>query len=81
MFKNLPANAEDMGWISGLGRSHVLQGNCTLIPQLLSLCSRAQEMQLLNPRPATAEAQEPWSLILQQKKLLQREAHAPLTRA
>ena len=35
----------------------------------------------MNPCPANTEAQEPWTHVLQQEKPLQREAHAPLTRA
>ena len=47
--KNLPANARDTGSIPGLGRSHTPQRNQVHVPQLLSLCSRAQEPQLLSP--------------------------------
>ena len=42
------ANVEDMGSIPGPGRSH--QGNEAHVPQVLSLCSRAQELQQLSPR-------------------------------
>jgi len=38
--KNPPANAGDMGSIPGPGRSYTLWSNWTLVPQLLSLCSR-----------------------------------------
>ena len=44
--KDLPANAGDMGSVPHLGRSHM---PVLLAPQLLSLCSKAQERQLLNP--------------------------------
>ena len=57
--KNLPANAEDMGLIPDLGRSHMLQSNQARAPQLLSLCSRAWESQLLSPRARTSEALVP----------------------
>ena len=42
--ENLPATAEDMGLISGRGRSHMLQGNKATGLQLLS-----REEQLLKP--------------------------------
>ena len=47
--KNSMANAEDMGSIPDLGRSLMPWTNWTRGPQLLSLCSRAQELQLLKP--------------------------------
>ena len=47
--RNLPANARDMGSIPGPGRTHMLQSNYTHAPQLLNLCSRAWEPQLLKP--------------------------------
>ena len=53
--KNLPANAEGMGLIPGLRRSHVLPSSHAQAPQLLSLCSGAQVLQLLSPWAATAE--------------------------
>ena len=49
MDKNLPANAGDMGLIPGLGRSHTLWSSLACVPQLLSLRSRAHELQLLKP--------------------------------
>ena len=60
--KNLPANAGDTGSIPDLGRSHVPGGNSTPAPQLLSLCFRAQEMQLLSPyvlEPPALQQEEP----------------------
>ena len=45
--KNPPANAGDTGSIPGLGRSHMLRDDCACAPQLLSLCCRAREPQLL----------------------------------
>ena len=49
--KKLPANAEDTGSTPGPSRSHVPISDQTHAPQLLNLCSRAGELQLLNPRP------------------------------
>ena len=54
--KNPPANAGDMGSIPDLGRSHMLRGDYAHVPQLLSLCSRTWEPQLLRPHARTAEA-------------------------
>ena len=45
MIKNPPAKAGDTGLIPGLGRSHMPHSNQALVPQLLSLCSRGQELQ------------------------------------
>ena len=69
--KNPPANAGDMGFIPGLGRSHMLQSNKACAPQLLSLRSRAREPQLLSPRATTTEARAPRARALQQEKPLQ----------
>ena len=41
MVKNLPANAEDMGFIPGLGISHMPQSNKARVPQLLGPCATA----------------------------------------
>ena len=46
---NLPANTRDMGSSPGLGGSHMPWSNSARAPQLLSLCSRAHEPQLLKP--------------------------------
>ena len=43
--KNLPASAGDIDQ----RRPHMLQSNEAHLPQLLSLCSRAWEQQLLSP--------------------------------
>ena len=55
--KNLTANAGDLGLIPGLGGPHMQ-------PQLLSLCSRAQELQLMKltcPRAhALQQEKPPW---------------------
>ena len=61
--KNLPANAGDIASIPSLGRSHIPQSNSPRAP-LLSLCSRAQEPQLLTPG-------HPRARDLQQEKPLQ----------
>ena len=47
--KNLPANAGDMGSIPGPGRFRMSGSNYTWVPQLLSLGSTAQVLQLLKP--------------------------------
>ena len=57
--KNLPANAGDTGSIPGPGRSHVPWSNEAHAPQLLSLCSRAREPQLLSPHVTITEACAP----------------------
>ena len=64
MVKNLPASAGDMGSIPDPGRSHIPQSNVARVPQLLSLCSRAQEPQLLKPV-------YPRARVPQQEKTLQ----------
>ena len=53
--KNPPANAEDKGSSPGPGRSHMPWSNKAHVPQLLILCSRACEPQLLSPRATTTE--------------------------
>ena len=45
-------------------------------PQLLSLCPRAGEPQLLNPCASTTEAHMPTARVPQQEKPPQREAHS-----
>ena len=54
--KNPPANAGDTGSIPGPGRSYMPRSNKARARQLLSLCSRAHEPQLLSPRATTTEA-------------------------
>ena len=49
MIESLPANAEDMGSITGPGRSHMPWGNEAREPQLLSLSSIAWELQQEKP--------------------------------
>ena len=57
--KNVPANGGDTSSIPGLWRSHMPWSNWTHVPQLLSLCSRAGELQLLRPCAAVTEARVP----------------------
>ena len=45
------------GSIPGRGRSHILRSNQALVPQLLRLCSEAQEPQLLSPCALEPELQ------------------------
>ena len=54
--KNPPANAGDTGLILSLGRFHMTRNNSACVPQLLSLYSRAWELQLLSPCATTIEA-------------------------
>ena len=49
MIESLPANAEDMGSITGPGRSHMPWGNEAHEPELLSLSSTAWELQQEKP--------------------------------
>ena len=50
--ENRPANTGDTGFIPGLRRFHVLWSKQACVPQLLSLSSRALELQL---KPARLE--------------------------
>ena len=65
--KNPPANAGDTGLSPGPGRSHMQQSNQAGAPQLLSLCFRAHEPQLLSLRATTTEAHEPRVHVLQRE--------------
>ena len=56
VIENPPADAGVKGSIPDPGRSHMAQSKKACRPQLLSLCSRAQELQLLSPRVTTTEA-------------------------
>ena len=47
--KNPPADVGDAGSIPGPGRFHVPGSNWIHVLQLLSLCSRAQKVQLWSP--------------------------------
>ena len=64
VFRSPPANAEDVGSVSGLGRFHMPWGNQACKPQLL------------DPSAATTEASSPRACALQQEKPLQWEACA-----
>ena len=66
--KNPPANAGDMDSSPGLGRSHMPWSNYAHVPQLLSLCCRAREPQLLSLRATTTEAHVPRAYVPQQEK-------------
>ena len=59
MVKEAPANAGDTGPIPGGGRVHMSQSHSARAPQLLGLCSREWELQLLSPHSATTEACTP----------------------
>ena len=59
--KNPPASTGDTGSIPDPGRSHMSQSDKARVPQLLSLCSRAWELQVMSSRVATNEVQTPQS--------------------
>ena len=56
MVKNPPANPGDVGLIPYLERSHIPQSNYTHTTQLVSLYSRAGELQLLSPQATAIES-------------------------
>ena len=56
--KNSLANAGDGSSIPASGRSHMPLSNEAHEPQLLSLCSRGKESQLLKPTPRVHAPQE-----------------------
>ena len=68
--KNLPVNAGDTGSSPGPGGSHMPRSNWARAPQLLSLCSRACEPQLLKPTHLKP-------VLLNKEKPPQWEARAP----
>ena len=70
MDKNPSANAGNTGLTPGPERFHMLWGNKVLVPQLLSLRSRALQQQLLKPVHASTGAQR-------QEKSLQLETCVP----
>ena len=53
--KNPPVNAGSMGLTPGPERFRMARGNQAHVPQLLSLCSRAREPQLLSQDAATTD--------------------------
>ena len=69
--KNLSTNAGDTGSISDPGRSHMLQSNYAHALQLLSLCSRAWEPQLLTHVLQLLKPACPRARALQREKPLQ----------
>ena len=71
MVRNPPANAGDMGLIPDLRRSHMPRSNLSLAPQLLCLCPRAQEPQLLEPMRPRAHAPQ------QEKPLNEKPVNPP----
>ena len=62
--KNPPANAGDTGSVAALGKFHTPWDNKAHEPQLLSLCSREQDLQPQKPTQHRA-------CVLQQEKPLQ----------
>ena len=66
--KNPPANVGDTGLSPGPGRSHMPWSNKARVPQLLSLCSRAHEPQLLSPHATIIEARQPRARAPQQER-------------
>ena len=64
MVENPLANVEDRGLIPDPGTLHVLYSNEAHVAQLLSLCSRVWESQLLKPA-------QPRAHVLQQEEPLQ----------
>ena len=69
--KNSPTNAGDSSSIPDPGRSLMPGSKLTRWPQLLSLWSRARELQLLSPYATATEVQCPGACAPQQKKPLQ----------
>ena len=57
--KNPPTNAGDTGSTPDLERSHMWWSNYVRVPQLLGLCSRAGELQLLSSPTTDSEASTP----------------------
>ena len=66
--KNPPANTGDMGSSPGPGRSHMPWSNEARVSQLLSLCSRAREPQLLSPCATTTAPLVPKASAPQQRE-------------
>ena len=61
VLKSPPASTGDTGSGPGLGGSHMPRSSWTCVPQLLSLCCRAREPQLIRP-------EHPKVLALQQER-------------
>ena len=66
--ENPPAKAGDTDLIPGLGRSYMPRSRLSRAPQILSLCSRAHETQLLSPDASATEAQSPRAPSPQQEQ-------------
>ena len=62
-------------WSLTPGGAHMPWNNWARAPQLLSLCSRAQKLQLLSPRATTTDAQAPGTHAPQREKPPQWGAH------
>ena len=63
-------------WSLTPGGAHMPWNNWARAPQLLSLCSRAQKLQLLSPRATTMAARAPGAHAPQREKPPQWGAHA-----
>ena len=72
--KHLPASSGDMCLIPDLQRSHMRWSNWARVPQLLSLCSKAQEPQLLSLQATVTAARMPRACARQQGRPRQWEA-------
>ena len=68
MLKNWSVSAGDKGLLPDRERCHMTQSNKACVPQLLSLCSGAQEPQQLRPHAANTEARGPRAQAPQQEK-------------
>ena len=71
------ANARNRGLIPDPGTFHMPRSNSAFMPQLMSLCSGAHELQLMSLCAVTAEACVPRACAPHQEKPPQWEAHAP----
>lgn len=69
--KNRPANAGDMGLLSGPGTWHVLLSSEACVPQLLTLCSGAQQAATVEPVRHKYCISYPGACALQHEKPLQ----------
>ena len=78
VIRNLLCNARDTG--CSLIREDSTRLRATKPLEQLSLCSRAQELQLRSPRAAATEIWVPGAHSLQQEKLPQWEARTPQRR-
>ena len=69
--KNPSDDAGDTGSIPDPGRSHLPCSNEACAPQLLSLCSRTLELQLLSPHATATASPRPVARYLPKEKPLQ----------